>query len=79
PNGKPLEVQVRTHEMHYQAEYGVAAHWRYKETKGKHTGGQAEVDQMAWMRQLLDWQKEASDPNEFLDTLRRDLSSKQIF
>jgi len=79
PNGKPLEVQVRTHEMHYQAEYGIAAHWRYKETKGRHTGGQAEVDQMAWMRQLLDWQKEASDPNEFLDTLRHDLTAKQIF
>lgn len=77
--GRPLEVQVRTHEMHYNAEYGIAAHWRYKETKGSHKGDQAEVDQMAWMRQLLDWQKEAADPNEFLDSLRYDLSSKQIF
>lgn len=78
-NGKPLEVQVRTHEMHYNAEFGIAAHWRYKETKGSHKGEQAEVDQMAWMRQLLDWQKEAADPNEFLDSLRYDLTSKQIF
>lgn len=78
-SGKPLEVQVRTHEMHYNAEFGIAAHWRYKETKGAHSGEQAEIDQMAWMRQLLDWQKEAADPNEFLDSLRYDLSSKQIF
>ncbi|WP_165165124.1 RelA/SpoT family protein [Corynebacterium qintianiae] len=78
-SGRPLEVQVRTHEMHYNAEFGVAAHWRYKETKGSHKGDQAEVDQMAWMRQLLDWQKEAADPNEFLDALRYDLTSQQIF
>ena len=79
PGGKPLEVQARTHDMHYNAEFGIAAHWRYKETKGNHSGEQAEVDQMAWMRQLLDWQKEAADPNEFLDSLRYDLTSKQIF
>lgn len=79
PGGKPLEVQVRTHEMHYNAEFGIAAHWRYKETKGSHSGEEAEVKQMAWMRQLLDWQKEAADPNEFLDSLRYDLTSKQIF
>ncbi|AKK11231.1 (p)ppGpp synthetase, RelA/SpoT family [Corynebacterium uterequi] len=77
--GRPLEVQVRTHEMHYNAEFGVAAHWRYKETKGSHKGDQAEVEHMAWMRQLLDWQKEAADPNEFLDSLRFDLAAKQIF
>lgn len=79
PGGKPLEVQVRTHEMHYNAEYGIAAHWRYKETKGSHSGAQQEIDQIAWMRQLLDWQKEAADPNEFLDSLRYDLTAKQIF
>ncbi|MDN6510864.1 MAG: bifunctional (p)ppGpp synthetase/guanosine-3',5'-bis(diphosphate) 3'-pyrophosphohydrolase, partial [Corynebacterium sp.] len=79
PDAKVLEVQIRTHEMHYQAEYGIAAHWRYKETKGSHKGDAAEVDQMAWMRQLLDWQKEAADPNEFLDSLRYDLSTTQIF
>ncbi|MGD7001147.1 RelA/SpoT family protein [Corynebacterium halotolerans] len=79
PGGKPLEVQVRTQEMHYNAEFGIAAHWRYKETKGSHSGDKAEVDQMSWMRQLLDWQKEAADPNEFLDSLRYDLTAKQIF
>ena len=79
PGGKALEVQVRTHEMHYNAEFGIAAHWRYKETKGSHSGEQSEVDQMAWMRQLLDWQKEAADPNEFLDSLRYDLQATQIF
>lgn len=78
-SGRPLEIQVRTHEMHYNAEFGVAAHWRYKETKGSHKGDQAELDQMMWMRQLLDWQKEAADPNEFLDSLRYDLTSAQIF
>ncbi|MGP6173056.1 RelA/SpoT family protein [Corynebacterium sp. A21] len=79
PGGKPLEVQVRTHEMHYNAEFGIAAHWRYKETKGHNSGDAAEIDQMSWMRQLLDWQKEAADPNEFLDSLRYDLTAKQIF
>ncbi|WP_288819882.1 bifunctional (p)ppGpp synthetase/guanosine-3',5'-bis(diphosphate) 3'-pyrophosphohydrolase [uncultured Corynebacterium sp.] len=79
PGGTPLEVQIRTHEMHYNAEYGIAAHWRYKETKGSHKGDSAEVDQMAWMRQLLDWQREAADPNEFLDSLRYDLSVTEIF
>ena len=79
PGGHALEVQIRTHEMHYNAEYGIAAHWRYKETKGSHKGDAAEVDQMAWMRQLLDWQREAADPNEFLDSLRYDLASNEIF
>ncbi|CAI37212.1 GTP pyrophosphokinase [Corynebacterium jeikeium] len=79
PDNKPLEVQIRTHEMHHNAEYGIAAHWRYKETRGNNNSESAEVDQMAWMRQLLDWQKEAADPNEFLDSLRYDLSTNQIF
>lgn len=79
PDTKPLEVQIRTHEMHHNAEYGIAAHWRYKETRGNNNSESQEVDQMAWMRQLLDWQKEAADPNEFLDSLRYDLSTNQIF
>ncbi|PWW62419.1 GTP pyrophosphokinase [Actinokineospora spheciospongiae] len=77
PDGKPLEVQIRTHEMHRTAEYGIAAHWRYKETKGSHAG--VEVDEMAWMRQLLDWQREAADPGEFLESLRYDLATREIF
>jgi len=79
PDGKPLEVQIRTHEMHRTAEYGIAAHWRYKETRGTHDGQAVEVDEMAWMRQLLDWQREAADPGEFLEALRYDLAVREIF
>jgi GTP diphosphokinase / guanosine-3',5'-bis(diphosphate) 3'-diphosphatase len=81
PDGKPLEVQIRTHEMHRTAEYGIAAHWRYKETRGSNNGrSQAvDVDEMAWMRQLLDWQREAADPGDFLESLRFDLAAKEIF
>lgn len=79
PEGKPLEVQIRTQDMHRTAEFGIAAHWRYKETKGKHSNDIAEVDDMAWMRQLLDWQREAADPGEFLESLRYDLAVKEIF
>jgi GTP pyrophosphokinase len=84
PDGKPLEVQIRTTEMHRTAEYGIAAHWRYKETRG-HNGapstatGTVEVDEMSWMRQLLDWQREAADPGDFLESLRYDLAAKEIF
>jgi GTP pyrophosphokinase len=79
PDGKPLEVQIRTHEMHQAAEYGIAAHWRYKETAGTHNGRAVEIDQMAWMRQLLYWQREVADPGEFLESLRYDLAAREIF
>ncbi|WP_214365900.1 RelA/SpoT family protein [Pseudonocardia sp. H11422] len=79
PDGKPLEVQIRTHEMHRTAEYGIAAHWRYKETRGAHAGQSVEIDEMSWMRQLLDWQREAADPGDFLESLRYDLAAKEIF
>ena len=83
PEGKPLEVQIRTTDMHRTAEYGIAAHWRYKEAKGRngiaHPQAAAEVDDMAWMRQLLDWQREAADPGEFLESLRYDLAVQEIF
>ncbi|MGH3786053.1 MAG: RelA/SpoT family protein, partial [Pseudonocardiaceae bacterium] len=78
PDGKPLEVQIRTRDMHRTAEYGIAAHWRYKETNGTHNGA-VDVDEMAWMRQLLDWQREAADPGEFLESLRYDLATREIF
>src|SRR5919107_3124752 len=81
PDGQPLEVQIRTHDMHRTAEYGIAAHWRYKETKGtaadKAKGGDGV--ELAWMRQLLDWQREAADPGDFLESLRFDLAAKEIF
>jgi GTP pyrophosphokinase len=81
PEGKPLEVQIRTRDMHRTAEYGIAAHWRYKEAKGRNgvPASAAEIDDMAWMRQLLDWQREAADPGEFLESLRYDLAVQEIF
>ena len=83
PEGKPLEVQIRTRDMHRTAEYGIAAHWRYKEAKGRNgvpaNNAAAEIDDMAWMRQLLDWQREAADPGEFLESLRYDLAVQEIF
>jgi GTP pyrophosphokinase len=82
PEGKPLEVQIRTADMHKTAEYGIAAHWRYKEAKGRnvpHSHAAAEIDEMAWMRQLLDWQREAADPGDFLEALRYDLAVQEIF
>ncbi|MCW2717895.1 bifunctional (p)ppGpp synthetase/guanosine-3',5'-bis(diphosphate) 3'-pyrophosphohydrolase [Pseudonocardia sp.] len=79
PDGKPLEVQIRTHEMHHTAEYGIAAHWRYKEIAKGGMGSTVEVDEMSWMRKLLDWQREAADPGDFLESLRYDLGAKEIF
>ncbi|MFD2469373.1 RelA/SpoT family protein [Amycolatopsis silviterrae] len=80
PDGKPLEVQIRTYDMHRTAEYGIAAHWRYKETKGTHASNNAmELDEIAWMRQLLDWQREAADPGDFLESLRYELAAREIF
>ena len=80
PTGKPVEMQIRTYAMHRTAEYGIAAHWKYKETKGATiVGPPAHIDEMTWLRQLLDWQREASDPSEFLDALRFDLSSQEVY
>lgn len=74
PHGRPVEFQIRTEEMHRQAEYGIAAHWRYKAGKDAKT-----PDDLSWLRQLLDWQREAEDPDEFLDSLRYDLASKEVY
>jgi guanosine-3',5'-bis(diphosphate) 3'-pyrophosphohydrolase len=80
PEGKPIELQIRTLAMHRTAEYGIAAHWKYKETKGAEIAGPAAtVDDMAWLRQLLDWQREASDPGEFLEALRFDLGGQEVY
>ncbi|MEN9922546.1 MAG: hypothetical protein RIS09_60 [Actinomycetota bacterium] len=74
PHGRPVEFQIRTEEMHRQAEYGIAAHWRYKAGKDAKA-----PDDLSWLRQLLDWQREAEDPDEFLDSLRYDLASKEVY
>lgn len=76
PGGKPVEIQIRTHDMHRRAEYGVAAHWKYKEN-GK-TGQQA-GDDMTWLRQLVDWQRETADPTEFLDLLRDEIAGAEVY
>jgi guanosine-3',5'-bis(diphosphate) 3'-pyrophosphohydrolase len=80
PEGKPVEMQIRTWAMHRTAEYGIAAHWKYKETKGAPIAGPpGGVDEMGWLRQLLDWQKEAADPGEFLESLRFDLRGQEVY
>ncbi|MFD9395641.1 RelA/SpoT family protein [Streptomyces sp. NPDC060000] len=90
PNGKPVELQIRTFDMHRRAEYGIAAHWKYKQEavagaskvrsdQPRTTGKDDHLNDMAWLRQLLDWQKETEDPGEFLESLRFDLSRNEVF
>jgi GTP pyrophosphokinase len=80
PGGKPVELQIRTHAMHRTAEYGIAAHWKYKEQKNVAVAEPAGMsDEMGWLRQLLDWQREAQEPEEFLDSLRYDLASAEVY
>jgi len=82
PEGKPVEIQIRSMAMHQRAKYGIAAHWKYKETAStavRGPGGQPDPSEMAWLRQLLDWQKETADPGEFLDSLRFDLHVAEVF
>src|ERR671913_1973144 len=89
PHGKPVELQIRTHDMHRTAEFGIAAHWKYKEKAkagGKPSAGEfgappkaGTPDDMLWLRQLLDWQREAQEPGEFLETLRYDLGPQEVF
>jgi guanosine-3',5'-bis(diphosphate) 3'-pyrophosphohydrolase len=84
PEGKPVELQIRTYSMHRRAEYGVAAHWKYKEDAAGKTitgpgTGEGGPGDMAWLRQLLDWQRETADPSEFLDSLRFDLSASEVY
>ena len=75
PSGKAVEIQIRTYEMHSRAEFGIAAHWKYKDgsQSGTHT------PEMLWLKQLHDWQKETEDPSEFLEALRFDLGSPEVF
>ncbi|MBQ1523647.1 MAG: bifunctional (p)ppGpp synthetase/guanosine-3',5'-bis(diphosphate) 3'-pyrophosphohydrolase, partial [Firmicutes bacterium] len=74
-NGNPFEIQIRTQEMHRVAEYGIAAHWKYKEGIVK----EDEEGKLAWLRQTLEWQQEVSDSKDFVDTLKMDLFSNQVF
>ncbi|HUA75747.1 MAG TPA: bifunctional (p)ppGpp synthetase/guanosine-3',5'-bis(diphosphate) 3'-pyrophosphohydrolase [Solirubrobacteraceae bacterium] len=86
PEGRPLEIQIRTQEMHEMAEFGVAAHWVYKQGAdgapgpgGHGAGGQGEDAKLKWLRSMLDWQKDLSDPREFMETLRTDLFEEEVF
>ena len=78
PAGRPLEVQIRTEEMHRASEYGVAAHWRYKESGGK-VSASALDQQLAWLREMVDWQDETEDSREFLKSLKMDLDESEVF
>ncbi|WP_350281695.1 bifunctional (p)ppGpp synthetase/guanosine-3',5'-bis(diphosphate) 3'-pyrophosphohydrolase [Kribbella sp. HUAS MG21] len=84
PQGKPVELQIRSFAMHRRAEYGIAAHWKYKEdpssvapaTPSTEIGG---PNDMPWVRQLVDWQRETSDPSEFLDSLRFEINNAEVY
>ncbi|WP_423924163.1 RelA/SpoT family protein [Frigoribacterium sp. 2-23] len=83
PKGRPVEIQIRTHEMHQRAEFGVAAHWKYKQRMNggrdeSTTGPQTETD-MAWLAHISDWQAETADPGEFLDSLRFEIGAKEVY
>lgn len=74
PNGQPFEIQIRTFEMHRTAEYGIAAHWKYKEASdGKKSGPEQEEEKLNWLRQILEWQQDMSDNKEFMTLLKSDL------
>ena len=77
PEGRPLEIQIRTREMHETAEFGVAAHWLYKEDGGSQKPGVE--DKVEWLKHLLDWQKELENPQEFAETLKADLFEDEVF
>ena len=74
--GQPLEVQIKTNEMHQVAEYGVAAHWRYKEGRSKDLRFE---EKMTWMRQLLEWQREAAATDDFIESVKQDIFRDQVF
>ena len=74
PNGQPFEIQIRTYEMHRTAEYGIAAHWKYKESSdGKAPVGKSEEEKLNWLRQILEWQRDMSDNKEFMSLVKNDL------
>jgi GTP diphosphokinase / guanosine-3',5'-bis(diphosphate) 3'-diphosphatase len=80
PGGRRYEIQIRTEEMHRTGEYGIAAHWRYKETLQGQPRGESEVDDaLNWFRQVLEWQQDANEPEEFMEFLRMDLFQGEIF
>ena len=78
PRGKPLEIQIRTQEMHRRAEYGIAAHWDYKERLG-HGGASHSTEDMQWLQRIVDWERDTPDPIEFLENLKLDLEQDEVY
>ncbi len=74
-NGEPFEIQIRTHEMHKVAEYGIAAHWKYKEGKSHDDLG----DKLSWIRQMMEWERDMENPSEFMESLRLDVFNNQVY
>ena len=82
PQGKPLEIQIRTHEMHETAEYGIAAHWLYKDKpqdRPRDAAKSESVDKLQWLRQMMEWQSETKDATEFMESLRIDLFQDEVY
>lgn len=79
PAARPLEIQIRTEEMHRMNEYGVAAHWRYKEGAAKDRAARGFDEKLTWLREMLDWQQETNDPQEFMESLKADLFESEVF
>ncbi len=77
PDGRAVEIQIRSYEMHQRAEYGVAAHWKYKQRQ--QAGAPSSADDMAWLAHISDWQAETEDPSEFLDALRFEIGAKEVY
>ena len=77
PEGEPVEIQIRTHEMHNIAEYGIAAHWKYKE--GTMSNDEKMEEKLKWLRQMMEWEKDVKDPMEFLDSLKEDVFNSQVY
>jgi guanosine-3',5'-bis(diphosphate) 3'-pyrophosphohydrolase len=75
PGGRPMEIQIRTQEMHRAAEFGIAAHWLYKEQRR----GRVPEEEIAWLQRVMDWQRESADPKEFMESLKIDLYSDEVF
>lgn len=79
PNGEPCEIQIRTHEMNQTCELGVAAHWAYKERHAAPESKSTDLKKFSWLRQIMEWQKELQDPDEFLEAVKVDLFEEEIF
>jgi len=79
PRGRPVEIQIRTRAMHQTAEFGVAAHWKYKDTGRSGSADEGTTDELPWIEQLLEWQQEVQEPGDYLESLKIDLYQDEVF